>query len=178
MIPPTPHNSPASKNTWKINPSYEYSPDQYVYAIWSQGFRRGGANSVPPVGIYKESPLLNTYAPDTVNNYEVGAERALGNDFSYTVAIFDIHWNKPQISSTLPDGNPGRYNANTAQSKGFEFEARGPLFIPGLSYSVGGAYADAKLTSGFSLPANNGAGVITRVSSAACPATIAGKSRR
>jgi outer membrane receptor protein involved in Fe transport len=161
LIPPSPRNSPASKNTWKINPSYEYSPNQYVYAIWSQGFRRGGANSVPPVGIYKESPLLDTYAPDTVNNYEIGAKGRLANDFSYTVAIFDIHWNKPQISSTLPDGNLAVYNANTAESKGFEFEARGPLLVPGLSYSVGGAYADAKLTSDFSLPANNGAGVIT-----------------
>ena len=70
-------------------------------------------------------------------------------------------WDKPQISATLPDGNLAVYNANTAESKGFEFEARGSLLLPGLSYSVGGAYADAKLTSSFSLPANNGAGVIT-----------------
>ncbi len=160
LIPASPHNSPASKNTWKVNPSYEYSQDQYVYAIWSQGFRRGGANSVPPVGIYKESPLLATYAPDSVNNYELGLKGRFANEFSYTFAIFDIQWDKPQISSTLPDGNLAVYNANTAQSKGFEFEARGPLFLPGLSFSVGGAYADAKLTSGFSLPANNGAGVI------------------
>jgi iron complex outermembrane receptor protein len=70
LIPATPHSSPASKNTWKINPSYQYSPDQYVYAIWSQGFRRGGANSVPFTGIYQESPKLESYAPDSVNNYE------------------------------------------------------------------------------------------------------------
>jgi iron complex outermembrane receptor protein len=50
LIPATPHSSPASKNTWKVNPSYQYADGQYVYAIWSQGFRRGGANSVPPVG--------------------------------------------------------------------------------------------------------------------------------
>jgi iron complex outermembrane receptor protein len=160
FIPASPHVSPASKNTWKINPSYEYSPDQFVYAIWSQGFRRGGANSVPPVGIYQESPLLSKYAPDSDNNYEAGVKGRLENGLSYTVAIFDIRWDKPQISSTLPDGNLAVYNANTAESKGFEFEVRGPLFYPGLSFSVGGAYADAKLTSSFSLPANNGAGVI------------------
>jgi iron complex outermembrane receptor protein len=162
LIPASPHNAPASKNTWKVNPSYQYLTDQYVYAIWSQGFRRGGANSVPPTGIYKESPLLASYKPDSVNNYEAGLKGRLPGGLNYTFAIFDIKWDKPQISSTLPDGNLAVYNANTAQSRGFEFEARGPLafVLPGLSYSVGGAYADAKLTSSFSLPANEG-GVIT-----------------
>ena len=83
------------------------------------------------MGIYKESPLLATYAPDSVNNYELGLKGRFANDFSYTFAVFDIDWDKPQISSTLPDGNLAVYNANTAQSKGFEFEARGPLFLPG-----------------------------------------------
>ena len=49
-MPATPHESPASKTVGKVNPSYEYATDQYVYALWSQGFRRGGANSVPLVG--------------------------------------------------------------------------------------------------------------------------------
>jgi outer membrane receptor protein involved in Fe transport len=160
LIPATPHSAPASKNTWKVNPSYEYAPGQYVYAIWSQGFRRGGANSVPPVGLYKESPQLASYAPDSVNNYEAGLKGRFDSGFSYTFSIFDIHWDKPQISSTLPDGNLAVYNANTALSKGIEFEAKGPLFLPGLTYSIGGAYADATLTSSFSLPANNGTGVI------------------
>jgi hypothetical protein len=54
-------------------------------------------------------------------------------------------------------GNLAVYNANTAESKGFEIESSGPLFVPQLIYSVSFAYADAKLTSDFSLPANNGA---------------------
>jgi hypothetical protein len=60
------------------------------------------------------------------------------------------------------------YNANTAVSKGFEFETAGPLGLPGLAYSVGFAYADAKLNSDFSLPADNGTGVIV-------PGLLAGK---
>jgi iron complex outermembrane recepter protein len=160
LIPATPRSSPASKNTWKVNPSYQYAEGQYVYAIWSQGFRRGGANSVPPAGIYKESSQLETYAPDSVNNYEAGLKGRFANDVSYTFAVFDIRWDKPQISTTLIDGNLAVYNANTAESKGFEFETKGPLFLPGLTYSIGGAYADAKLTSSFAYPENNGAGVI------------------
>ena len=133
FLPATPHESPASKTVGKVNPSYEYAPNQYVYAAWSQGFRRGGANSVPLVGPFRESPLLSTYAPDSTNNYEAGLKGRFGNGFSYTVAIFDIKWDKPQISSSLPSGNLAVYNGNTAESKGFELESSGPLFVPQLS---------------------------------------------
>ena len=143
------------------NPSYEYADHQYLYALWSQGFRRGGANSVPEAGIFQESPLLRTYAPDETNNYEAGLKGRFDNGLSYTFAVFDIRWSKPQIFASLPSGNLAVYNANTAESKGFEVQSSGPLFLPGLGYSVGISYADAKLTSDFSLPANNGAGVIT-----------------
>ena len=160
LIPPTPRQAPASKWVGKVNPSYEYAPHQYVYALWSQGFRRGGANSVPQSGIFEESPLLRIYQPDKTNNYEAGLKGRFDNGLSYAFAIFDIDWDKPQISSSLPSGNLAVYNANTAASRGFEFETTGPLFLPGLSYSVGFAYADAKLTSNFSLPANNGTGTI------------------
>lgn len=160
LIPPIPYQAPASKWVGKVNPSYEYADHHFVYALWSQGFRRGGANSVPANGIFQESPLLRDYQPDKTNNYEAGLKGRFSNGLSYTFAIFDIKWDKPQISSSLPSGNLAVYNANTAESKGFEFESTGPLFIPRLSYSIGFAYADAKLTSNFALPANNGTGTI------------------
>jgi iron complex outermembrane recepter protein len=160
LISPVPYNAPASKTVGKVDPSYEYADHQFVYALWSQGFRRGGANSVPANGIFQESPLLRDYQPDKTNNYEAGLKGRFSNGLSYTVAVFDIKWDKPQISSSLPSGNLAVYNANTAESKGVEFESTGPLFLPRLSYSIGFAYADAKLTSNFSLPANNGTGTI------------------
>jgi outer membrane receptor protein involved in Fe transport len=168
-IPATPHNSPASKTVGKVDPSYEYAKDQFVYALWSQGFRRGGANSVPLTGPFQESPVLSTYKPDKTDNYEAGFKGRLSNGLSYTADVFYIKWDSPQISSSLPSGNLAVYNANTAVSKGFEFESSGPLVLQGLSYSVGFAYADAKLTSDFSLPADNGTGVIV-------PGLLAGKS--
>jgi iron complex outermembrane receptor protein len=160
LIPPTPRRAPASKTVGKVNPSYEYAHNQFVYALWSQGFRRGGANSVPQSGIFEESPLLRTYQPDKTNNYEAGLKGRFSNGLSYAFAVFDIKWDKPQISSSLPSGNLAVYNANTAESKGFEFESSGPLLVPNLSYSLGFAYADATLSSDFSLPANNGTGTI------------------
>jgi iron complex outermembrane recepter protein len=160
-IPATPHGSPASKTVGKVDPSYEYAPGQFVYALWSQGFRRGGANSVPLSGPFQESPLLSTYQPDKTDNYEGGFKGRLSNGLSYTIDVFYIKWDKPQISSSLPSGNLAVYNGNTAASKGFEIESAGPLpLLTGLSYSVGYSYVDAKLTSDFSLPANEG-GVIT-----------------
>src|SRR5579863_10337211 len=155
-LPATPHESPASKTVGKVDVSYEYADHQYVYALWSQGFRRGGANSVPLVGPFRESPLLSTYAPDKTNNYEAGIKGRFSNGLSYTIAVFDIKWDNPQISSSLPSGNLAVYNANTAESRGFEVESTGPLFMPQLTYSVSFAYADAHLTSDFSLPANDG----------------------
>jgi outer membrane receptor protein involved in Fe transport len=161
LIPPTPRLAPASKTVGKLDTSYEYADHQFVYALWSQGFRRGGANSVPQSGIFEESPLLRSYQPDSTNNYEAGLKGRLDNGLSYTLSVFDIYWDRPQISSSLPSGNLAVYNANTAASRGVELESSGPLFVPRLSYSIGFAYADAKLTSDFSLPANNGYGVIT-----------------
>jgi iron complex outermembrane recepter protein len=168
-IPATPHNAPASKTVGKVDPSYEYAKDQYVYALWSQGFRRGGANSVPLSGPFQESPVLSTYQPDKTNNYETGLKGRFSNGLSYTVDYFYIKWDKPQISSSLPSGNLAVYNANSAVSKGFEFETSGPLALRGLGYSVGFSYADAKLTSDFSLPADNGTGTIV-------PGLLSGKS--
>jgi len=104
--------------------------------------------------------LLRNYQPDSTNNYEAGLKGRLDNGLSYAFAGFLIHWDKPQISSSLPSGNLAVYNANTAESKGFEYESAGPLFVPHLTYSVGFAYADAYLTSAFSYPANNGTGTI------------------
>jgi iron complex outermembrane recepter protein len=169
LIPATPHRSPASTTTGKVDLSYEYAPHQFVYALWSQGFRRGGANSVPLAGPFQESPLLSSYAPDRTNNYEAGFKGRLRGGLSYSFDVFDIKWDKPQISSSLPSGNLAVYNANTAESKGVEAESSGPLFLHGLTYNVGVSYADAKLTSDFSLPADNGTGVIV-------PGLISGKS--
>ncbi len=158
-LPATPHDSDASKTVGKFDASWQYAKDQFVYALWSQGFRRGGANSVPLSGPFQESPLLQTYKPDSTNNYEAGVKGRFANGVSYSADVFYIRWTDPQISSSLPSGNLAVYNANTAESKGLELETSGPLAL-GFGYALGYSYTDAKLSSDFSLPANEG-GVIT-----------------
>jgi iron complex outermembrane recepter protein len=160
FLPATQRQSPASKTVGKADISYEYDKNQYVYVLWSQGFRRGGANSVPYSGFFAENPQLRYYTPDTTNNYEAGLKGRLDNGVNYTLAVFDIYWSHPQISATLPSGDLAVYNGNKAQSKGLELESNGPLFGYGFGYNFSFAYTDATLTSDFSLAANNGLGQI------------------
>ena len=147
-------SSPASKNTWKISPSYEYAKDQHVYALWSQGFRRGGANGVTLAGAFKESPALLSYAPDAVNNYEIGLKGRFDTGLSYSFDVFDIEWDKPQVGGVTPDGEfYVVWNANKARSRGAEFDLNTPLLLPGLSLKAGGSYVDAKFTQDYFITA-------------------------
>lgn len=159
-VPATPRNFPASKNIFKVNPSYEFAQNHYIYATWSQGFRRGGANTLPLTGPFKDSPLLSTYVADTADNYELGLKGRFSNGLSYAMAIFDIEWKNPQISGSLPDGNQAVWNGTKARSKGFELISSGSIVPQALSYNVGFSYADAILTAPYALPANNGTGTI------------------
>ena len=149
ISPPTTRNLPASKNTWKVNPSYEYAVDQYVYALWSQGFRRGGANALATESFYKDNPVLLTYSPDSIDNYEAGLKGHFTSGFSYSIDVFNDVWHNPQVGGELPDGNVAVWNATKAKSTGVEFDITSPLFFPGLSIKASGAYTNARFTEDY-----------------------------
>jgi len=149
VLPAHERSTPASKNTFKINPSYEYATNQHVYALWSQGFRRGGANAFPEAGLYKENPSLTSYRPDSVNNYEAGLKGHWANGIHYTFDVFDDEWSNPQISGSLPSGDVGVWNAAKARSRGFESDLTSPLILPGLTITASAAYADAEFTKNY-----------------------------
>jgi len=158
FLPAVPRSAPASKNTWKVNPSYEYAAGQHVYALWSQGFRRGGANAIPinTGGLLSEtSPLLASFGPDSTNNYEMGLKGRFASGLSYAFDVFDIKWDNPQVSGSTPNGNLAVWNAKKAESKGAEFDLNSPLFLPGLSIIVGAAYTDAKFTEDYLIAADS-----------------------
>ena len=157
-MPPIPYEAPASKT---VGRSTRPTSTPSISSSTPCGRRvfAAAARTRCRQGLCRKARCCD-YQPDKTNNYEAGLKGRFSNGLSYTVAVFDIKWDKPQISSSLPSGNLAVYNANTAESRGFEFESMGPAFLPRLSYSVGFAYADAKLTSNFALPANNGTGTI------------------
>jgi iron complex outermembrane recepter protein len=142
----------------KANTSYEYVPGHRVYATYSQGFRRGGANGFPLTGLAQEPDVLRYYKPDKVDNYEVGFKGRFENGMRYTADVFNIIWNDPQIGVLTTVGNIVAVNAPKARSRGVEFELTTPLFVPRLDLTLGFAYTDAQLTESFCLPDGDGSG--------------------
>jgi iron complex outermembrane receptor protein len=111
---------------WKVNTSFQLNPTNLVYATWSQGFRRGGVNALPPnepAVDYTTNPALYKVAPDTANNYEVGFKGTLESRIRYSADVFYIDWQNVQEGAQLtPLVLPGAINVGHAYSKGFETE--------------------------------------------------------
>ncbi|HUA23974.1 MAG TPA: TonB-dependent receptor [Steroidobacteraceae bacterium] len=149
---PNERPAPASKTVGRFAISYEYAPGQHAYALWSQGFRRGGANGLLlATGAFAdEAP--NTFGPDLVNNYEVGFKGHFENSMSYGVDAFYMPWKNPQICGLTPEANLACWNAKQAKSEGFELMLDTPLVLPGLRFHLEGTYANAHLTQNYTYP--------------------------
>ncbi len=135
---------------FKANTSIDLSEHATAYATFSQGFRRGGANSIPTSGPLAEPLGLVSYDADRVNNYEVGLKGMLSNRMRYSAALYYIDWSDAQVGTLSPVfGYDVAVNAGDATSQGLEFELSGPL-TDNLDFSLGYAYTDAHLEGGFS----------------------------
>ena len=135
---------------WKINTAYQIDKTNLVYATWSQGFRRGGVNALPasePGENYVTPTALTKLAPDTADNYEIGAKGTLLNRYRYSAAIYDIQWHNIQEGVDLtPLVLPASLNIGQAYSRGLELEFDALLtqhFEANLDYT----YDQTKLTS-------------------------------
>ena len=134
---------------WKINTSYQFDASNLAYATWSQGFRRGGVNALPPAefnGDYVTPKGLFKLAPDTANNYEVGVKGTIANRFQYSAAIFDMEWRNIQEGAALtPLVLPAAVNIGDGWSRGLELEMSA-AFTEHLSGQVGYTYDKTRLT--------------------------------
>jgi len=114
--------------SWKLNTSYQLDKTNLVYATWSQGFRRGSVNALPPselsgAAFYVTPPALRELAPDTADNYEIGVKGTVANRFKYSAAVFYIDWHNVQEGLQLtPLVLPASLNIGNASSKGVETE--------------------------------------------------------
>ena len=137
---------------FKINTSYDLGDDLMAYFTWAEGFRRGGANAFPLTGFNAEDPLLLTFRPDRVTNYEVGAKGTLFDRLTYAAALYRIDWEDPQLAGTfLPSGFQAVVNAEEARTQGIELEGRLQA-TEQLSITAGYAYTDAEFTKDFATP--------------------------
>ena len=137
-----------SDTLFKLNTSFAINDSTNIYATWSEGFRRGGANGLPvnafgaPV-----NPNAFTYKPDKTENREVGLKGVLKDRFRYTVAAFDIDWNNIQVNTgCTPLALLCVVNAGEADSKGIEIEFSGAV-TDAFDINAGYTYADTELKS-------------------------------
>lgn len=145
---------------FKANTSYQLTDHAQVYFTFSQGFRRGGANTFSTTGAVLEPTQLLLYRPDTTNNFEVGVKGSVYG-LHYSADIFYVDWANPQIDLQTPYNLTSVVvNAKSAESKGVEFELAGPIGPKGLSFNLGLAYAPARLSSDFHLPSGSGLGTV------------------
>ncbi|MFO7550234.1 MAG: TonB-dependent receptor [Haliea sp.] len=137
-----------SDTLFKINLSWDMNDTTLVYGTVSEGYRRGGANAVPTVGVFAEDPAWQLYDADSVVNYELGIKGSRGQH-SYTAALFYVDWEDVQLNSATTNwAFFAVQNGDEATSRGLELEVSGPL-AEGLTYTLGYAYVDAELSADF-----------------------------
>jgi outer membrane receptor protein involved in Fe transport len=151
-VPLNERSAPTSKTVGRFAVSYEYVPGQHAYVLWSQGFRRGGANGLLLTSGAFADEAPTTFGPDLVNNYEVGFKGHFENSMSYSVDGFYMPWTNPQICGLTPDSNYACWNAKQAKSEGFEAMIDTPLVLPGLRFHLEGTYANAHITKNYYYP--------------------------
>jgi len=136
---------------FKINAAYKATDQDLLYATISEGYRRGGSNAVPLSGTFAESPLYQTYTPDSVVNYEAGVKGTRSN-LSYDLSVFYIDWSDPQLNvGTTNWGFFAVVNGEKARTYGLEASLDGYL-NDDWHYSLGYAYVNAKLGADFFAP--------------------------
>lgn len=138
------------KALWKVNTAYQLNSTNLVYATWSQGFRRGGVNALPPAEPaegYVTPAALTKLQPDTADNYEIGVKGTVLGRYQYSADIFDIQWKNVQEGVQLtPLVLPASLNVGNAFSRGFEMELDA-LFTRHWSATVDYTYDQTRLTA-------------------------------
>lgn len=127
----------------KLSLSYQASPSTMYYAVASEGFRFGGANSLMPLAGFNTP---SGWGSDSLRNYELGVKSSLLNRrLSFDVDVFDIEWSDLQVRLYRPDGLSYGTNAGKARLRGLEF-ATSFRATTDLTLNANYTYLDAKLT--------------------------------
>ena len=124
-------NSDADDTAVKLSLQYRFNDDHNIYALFSEGFRPGGANR------NRGAPKLpEAYSADFLTNYEFGARTTWADGrLQANLTMFFQEWEDYQLEvvdpsnvpcsddPTPPCGQPwqkGIFNAGNAQSDGIE----------------------------------------------------------
>ena len=140
----------------KLNASWDISDTHMVYGTYSEGYRHGGAQSLPsldngdPFG-EPNAEAMRTFKSDSVKNYELGIKGST-ESLRYTASLFHVDWDDPQLNTT--SAFYGFYlaaNGDEASTEGVELELEG-YAADSFHYRIGYTYVDAKLEKDFVSP--------------------------
>lgn len=135
----------SDKPTWLIDLDFKPTPDTLLYAKYSRGYRQGGVNFT--------NPGLETWKPEKVDAYEVGAKATFRGSVPgyFNFAAFYNDFQNQQVFGGLI-AKPGSgfaggnaiINAGKSEIKGIEADAGVTLF-EALRLSLGYTYLDTKI---------------------------------
>ncbi len=155
--PMAPQSKDSDDDTlFKLNAAWDLSDSSMLYATYSEGYRHGGAQSLPsdddgdPFG-EPNAEAVRTFGSDSVQNYELGIKG--GSDtFQYTASLFHVDWDDPQLNTT--SAWYGFYiaaNGDKASTEGVELELEG-YASDSFHYRLGYTYVKAELDKDFISP--------------------------
>ena len=140
----------------KLNGSWDLADNRMLYATYSEGYRHGGAQAIPPLGApfgEVNSELAREFGSDTVQNYEIGLKGSTDN-MSYTISAFHVDWDDPQLNTTTAGfGFFMAANGDAASTQGFEVELEG-FINESTHYRFGYTHVTAELDKDFLHPQN------------------------
>lgn len=150
-------NNGAHATSPKLGLTYKLSQKALVFVKYSEGFRGGGANTVP-VKTYPSA--TSEYGPDALRAFEVGLKSELPNGWTLNVYAFRNNQKSLQMPFCTTEGNfycvyTYVRNAGDAKANGVELELSGQV-SSALNFAVTYAYNDAKITGNID---NNASGV-------------------
>jgi iron complex outermembrane receptor protein len=135
----------SDKPTWLAGVDFHLSEDALLYSKYSRGYRQGGINIAAPEG-------LQTYEPETVNTYEIGAKAEFLGSIpgQFNIAAFYNDFQNQAIQvGVLPPGEVGTTvvaNIGESQIWGIEMDFVVELF-DGFRLSAAYSYLDTEVKS-------------------------------
>ncbi|MGH8193164.1 MAG: TonB-dependent receptor [Woeseiaceae bacterium] len=87
----------------KLTLDYHVSDQTMLYATYSEGFRRGGANAARASSIFGPGQPLNAFDSDTMTNYELGVKSTLDDGrFRVNATVYHMVWEGIQLQAEDP----------------------------------------------------------------------------
>jgi outer membrane receptor protein involved in Fe transport len=140
----------------KLNAAWDLNDTTMLYATYSEGYRHGGAQSLPslddgdPFG-EPNAEAVRTFGSDSVQNFELGIKGG-SNTFQYTASVFNVDWDDPQLNTTsVFYGFYIAANGDAASTQGIELEVEG-YATDSFHYRAGYTYVKAELDKDFISP--------------------------